>query len=263
MKSAATMLERWRTDARRFMRRWKNRKKPIELSFSRMQTYFRCPWLYHLVYEQGWRSAPKGNMALGLTLHRTLADYLSNANTERSLARLIEIYDQMWVNEGYASTQDTLDSYDSGRKMLEKYFETDLKRRTSVVATEATFKLNVNNVELWGTVDRIDRSPDGFYEIVEYKTQADSWSADRMDNDLQLTLYEWGVREGLGYSPLRLKYYFFSTGEYVDAKRSAEQAMDASTLVHQTARRMRSEDFEPNHAHCARCEFNNRCTRKI
>ncbi len=241
------------------LRRFKNRRKKIELSFSRLQAYTRCPWLYHLVYNEGWRAAPKGNMALGLSLHRALAEFLSPANKDLSANRLLEIYDQCWVNEGYSSTQDTLDAYDNGRKMLERYADVDAGRKSSVVATEATFQLNMAGLELWGTVDRIDQTPDGFYEVIEYKTQGESWTPARRETDLQMTIYEMGVRQGLGLSPLRLKYYFLSSGEYVEVRRTDEQRKSVMALLEQTSRKLREEDFTPNTAYCSKCEFGKRC----
>lgn len=114
-------------------------------------------------------------------------------------------------------------------------------------------------IDLWGTVDRIDQTPDGFYEIIEYKTQGESWTSTRRETDLQMTLYEMGVRQGLGLSPLRLKYFFLSTGEYVEVKRSDEQRKEVMKLLKETSRKLREENFEPNTSYCARCEFGKRC----
>ena len=89
---------------------FKNRNQIIELSFSRVQAYSRCPLMYNLVYNRGWRSGPNGSMALGLSLHRALAAYFSEENKSRTLDQLNDIYDHVWVNEGYKNTQELLDT---------------------------------------------------------------------------------------------------------------------------------------------------------
>jgi DNA helicase-2/ATP-dependent DNA helicase PcrA len=119
--------------------------------------------------------------------------------------------------------------------------------------------VNLAGIDLWGTVDRIDQTPDGFYEIVEYKTQGESWSQVRRENDLQMTIYEMGVRQGLGLSPLRLKYYFLSSGEYVEVRRTEQQRQEVMRLLSQIGRKLREERFEPNTSYCSRCEFGKRC----
>jgi len=231
----------------------------VELSYSRVQAYTRCPLLYHMVYDLGLRSGPNGSMALGLSLHRTLASFFSGHNPTRTLERLYEIYDQMWVNEGYASTQILLDTYDSGRKMLQKFFEADQSRTSEVLFTEKEFDLPMNGLKFRGTVDRIDRCADGTYEVIEYKTQGEHWTESRVSNDLQMTFYELGVREGLKLTPVRLRYIFLSNGQTVVTQRSVEQIQAARDTLYRVADSIRLEDYNSNKSYCPKCEFGRRC----
>src|SRR4051812_37283655 len=102
------------------------------VSFSRLQAYLRCPWLYHLVFDEHWRSGPTGPAALGRSLHETLGFYLSEQNSARSLEGLHEIFDSVWVNEGFHSPQETIEIYESGRKMLENFWKLDQSRRSTI-----------------------------------------------------------------------------------------------------------------------------------
>jgi RecB family exonuclease len=233
----------------------------VEISHSRVQAYQRCPWLYNLVYNQGWRSGPNAAMALGQSLHHTLDAYLSPANAERSIERLLEFYDQHWVNEGFKSPQETMETYDRGRQMLEHFFRLDQNRNTVVEATEKEFNIPLDNdVAFRGTLDRLDRHPDGTFEIVEYKTQRDRWDQARCDTDSQMTFYALGLARLQGATP-KLKYYFLSTGESVETRRTAEQIQQAQDLIQATAAHIRAGVYAPNHGHCPRCEFSKRCEK--
>lgn len=234
--------------------------KPVELSFSRLQAYQRCPWLYHLVYNLGWRSGPNASMALGQSLHRTLAAYLNRQNTVRTQERLMEIYDQNWVNEGFSNTQETLDKYDEGRKMLQQFFMIDSARTSTVIETEMEFKIDLpENIIFRGTVDRLDRAADGAMEIVEYKTQGDHWSDARMSNDLQMTLYSLGIQKIYPEAQIRLKYYFLSSGNFTPVQRDPEQKETAMKLMRDAAQHIRNGEFPAQPAFCGRCEFARRC----
>ena len=52
--------------------------------------------------NEGWRSGPTAGMALGQSLHRTLGRFYAPDNRSGSLDRLMEIFDEEWVNEGFA-----------------------------------------------------------------------------------------------------------------------------------------------------------------
>jgi len=236
-------------------------KEPVELSYSRIQAYKKCPWLFKLVYLDGLRSRPNGAMSLGVSLHRALAIYLGEVNSSRTIDLLFQIYDEVWVNEGFTGPQDTLDSYDAGRKMLQNFFEIDCARRSAVVATEKDFVIALQGVKLMGTIDRIDKAEDGVYEVIEYKTQSENWSPGRISSDLQLTLYEKGTKEGLGLSPIRLKYFFLSDGATVPTQRTDEQMEAALRTVFDVAEKIRAKDFEANISHCDRCEFGVLCPK--
>lgn len=235
---------------------------PVEISFSRIQTYQRCPWMYHLVYNLGWRSGPNSGMAMGLSLHRTLEAYHNPTNTEKTFDRLMNFFDEFWVNEGFRTTQETLDAYDQGRKILERYFKTDASRTSTVISTEKEFHLPMGeNVHFRWTLDRLDQHPDGSYEIVEYKSNPHNWTEERRSNDLQMTLYAWGMKKALGTSSIKLKYYFLSSNEQITAHRNDAQLRTAEALINSVAEKIHSGSFEPNFDHCSKCEFSNRCTK--
>lgn len=232
----------------------------VELSYSRVQAYQRCPWMYHLIYNEGWRSGPNESMALGQSLHKTLEAFLSETNADHSRDRLLELYDQHWVNEGFAGPAETLECYERGRKMLENFFEIDKSRKNQVVATEKEFNVEITpEVQFRGTIDRLDRHPDGALEIIEYKTQRDRWTDDRVAGDMQMTFYMLGLQEENKNAEIKLKYYFFSTGESKEARRTPEQTQEVRAIVSAVADRIRRKEFSPNHAYCPRCEFGKRC----
>lgn len=232
----------------------------VEVSHSRVQTYERCPWKYHLVYDEGWRAGPSAPAALGQSIHRTLDAYLAPTNTEHTLERLNEIYNEHWVNEGFGTPQQTMEAYERGRLMLEHFFELDKTRKSEIVATEKEFNIEfAPGVHFRGTIDRLDRHPDGLYEVVEYKTQIQPWTEARLAEDRQITFYALGMGEILKDAPLKLTYYFLSSGTSLGTTRTKNQLEEARALILDVAAKIDRRAYEPNHGHCGRCEFGKRC----
>ncbi|MCG3205492.1 MAG: hypothetical protein KCHDKBKB_02214 [Elusimicrobia bacterium] len=232
----------------------------VEISHSRMQAYERCPWMYHLIFDEGWRSGPSAKAALGQSIHRTLDKYLSPENTEKSLPRLLEIFDEQWVNEGFDSPQATMEAYQSGQTILEKFFELDKDRTSEVVSTEKEFNIELPGpVQLRGTIDRLDIHKDGTYEIIEYKTQSPPWNESRIAQDQQMTLYALGMTETLKGAPLKLTYYFLSSGTSIETIRTQQQLEEARARILSVAEKIKQHQFNPNHNYCSHCEFGKRC----
>ena len=234
----------------------------VEISYSRVQTYERCPWLYHLVYDEGWRSGPTAPAALGQSIHKALDAYLAKSNTEYTLDRLFEIYDEHWVNEGFGTPQQTFEAYEKGRQMLQHFFDLDKKRTSEVIETEKEFNIELApGVHFRGTIDRLDRQPDGTYEVIEYKTQAQPWSKARIAEDRQITFYALGLGEILNGAPLKLAYYFLSSGACLVTTRTQNQIEEARALILDVAEKINRHVFEPNYQYCPRCEFGKRCSK--
>ncbi len=233
---------------------------PTDVSFSRIQTYQRCPWLYNLVYEKGWRTGPTAGMAVGQSLHRSLDRFCSVENTERTLYRLFEIFDEEWVNEGFSSPAETIEKYEAARTMLARFHAAEQDRHAETMGTEVDFELPMaDGIMFRGTIDRLDRLADGVHEIVEYKTNAEGWPEQRTATDLQMTLYALAMRRKLNAPDIRLRYHFLSSGESRAAVRTEKQLSDADQLIRELGAKIKSRNYEPNHAHCARCEFARRC----
>lgn len=236
-------------------------KIAIELSYSKISAYHFCPWKYKLLYVDGQRVPPNPYISLGQSIHRTLEEYHKNKGF--TLDELLEVYDQMWVNAGFQNPQQTMLFYDKGRQMLERYFEFSQNRKSEIIAVEKEFKFPVGKRILRGIIDRIDRLPDGTYEVIDYKTHAEMWDQSRIDSDLQLTLYSLGCKNALNIQPSQFSYFFLAHNKVVSTQRTEVQEKQALADFDEIAEKIEKKNFTPNTANCVRCDFRNSCKHSI
>ena len=229
----------------------------MELSFSKISAYRFCPWKYKLLYMDGMKIAPNPHISLGLTVHRTLEDF--HKNDGKSLDDLLEIYDKVWVNEGFQNPQQTMHFYEKGEKMLKDYFEWCQLRKSEVVAVEKEFRFPVGSRFLRGIIDRIDKLPDDTYEVIDYKTHAEMWEQAKIDSDLQLTLYAMGCEKIMKTPPALLSYYFLAHNKVVTTNRSKIQIDAALEELEQVAQKIERKEFPPDTSRCPRCDFKQFC----
>lgn len=231
-----------------------------QLSYSRYQTFSRCPWKYHLVYDLGWRSGPSDKAAVGQSLHKTVAKFLELPGGEKTETRLYETFDAEWVNEGFSSPQETFEAYEEGKKMLKNFFEWNKTRKPASSELEKEFSISIEpDILFHATIDRLDFFNDGSYEIVEYKTNDQNWTEERLENDLQLSFYDFSVRKLLNTDSVRLGVYFLSTGRFVNVQRTSRHREMVMNRLTEVADQLRQKNDKPNLENCCTCEFSRRC----
>ncbi|MBI2118796.1 MAG: PD-(D/E)XK nuclease family protein [Elusimicrobia bacterium] len=233
-------------------------KEPLlELSYSKISAYLFCPFKYKLVYVYKQKVPPNPYISLGLSIHRALEEYHKNKGSQ--LEELIETYDHEWVNAGFQNPQQTFQFYEKGKRMLTEYFEFSLQRKAEIVAVEKEFKYSAGPYILRGIIDRIDRLPDGTYEIIDYKTHADIWDQSRIDSDLQLTLYSLGAKNALKIEPVTFSYFFLAHNKLMPTQRSKAQRQEALKELKNVFIKIKKQEFSPNTAQCPKCDFKQSC----
>jgi len=229
----------------------------LELSYSRVNTYLNCPYKYKLAYIKGWRASPTAPISFGLTIHKTLETY--HKEEMKELNDLLDVYEQSWVNEGFSSPQQAIEYHERGLKILNDYYFSSQKNKGEIVFIEKEFQFPFGHHVVRGTIDRIDKNPDGIYEVVEYKTHVDKWKPSRVNSDLQMTLYAIACQRGLGLDPVRLSLYFLSHNEKIVTQREEHQKQEALCLLEKVAEKLTVGDYSPKHEHCPQCDFRRKC----
>jgi DNA helicase-2/ATP-dependent DNA helicase PcrA len=236
-------------------------KQGIEISYSRINTFRTCAWKYKLMYEDGVRIPPNPFIALGLSIHRALDDFHRRA--AQSLDELLESYNRSWVNEGFISPQQTQEFYERGQGMLENYWKSSAGRTSEIIYLEKEFRLPLGRHTLRGTIDRVDKHADGTFEIIDYKTHLELWKQEKVDSDLQLSIYALACKRVLGITPTRLSYYFLSRNCKISTLRTDRQLRDTVDLVVETADQLMRREFAPNFSHCRKCDFKKNCRQFV
>ena len=111
-----------------------------------------------------------------------------------SLDRLLGLFEAGWRRPGFGASDDELQYRDRAVAALARYQERTRARSRSPVWLERNFAFAIGPHQLRGRVDRVDRLPDGGYELIDYKT-GDPGSGPKLAGDVQLALYRLGARE--------------------------------------------------------------------
>ena len=252
---------------------------PGHFSYSSLSKYEACPLRYALayVYRIPEPARPVAAFGFGSTAHATFEAFTRERReraargepmpTRADLATLFaanwrpEAFPDAAAEAGYKRRIDT---------MLDNFWSGELEGVGEALHEELDFELVLvpddgsAPVRIHGGIDRIDRTPDGGIEVIDYKTGRMSSQKDVSEN-LQLTIYALACRDALELgTPERVTLYFTETAQRMSTTRTDEQLDAARVEILERAARIRSGDFAatPGKA-CQWCDYRALCPERV
>jgi putative RecB family exonuclease len=259
------------------------------LSYSSFRTYQECPLRWRFLYVDKLPEAPRGYFTFGRVVHSVLEELVaplvvptarrvSENDRQRTLdewhpksgttaptrwmssEELLAAYDRAWSSEGYSSPEEESRYRALGREILLRYYDFLVRERPLPVAVEEHLEARWDGIPVHGYIDRIDRTPAGGLEIVDYKTSRDLSSDDARDSD-QLSLYQVLVESNYTEPVEGLTlYHLRSLTPLRVSPREPAALAGLHDRLGSALDGIRAEAFEPTPGrHCTRCDFQDRC----
>ena len=144
----------------------------LSLSASDLSLYLTCPLKYKFARVFGIPQEPTINQRFGILIHNVLERFHKEPpeDEEDGLRVLTNLFETGWRRTGFGSTDDELQFRDRAREALRLYWERERVAEGEPVWLERKFDFKVGEHHVRGRVDRVDRLPDGDYELIDYKT---------------------------------------------------------------------------------------------
>jgi DNA helicase-2/ATP-dependent DNA helicase PcrA len=230
------------------------RGRGLMLSASDIDTYRICPLKYKFARVFRIPQEPTIHQRFGIVLHQVLERFHSNGGGP--LSALIELFEASWRRSGFGDSDDERQFRERALAALERYWREDRESEAEPVWFERSFAFRLGPHLLRGRVDRVDRRPDGSYELIDYKT-GKAKTADELREDVQLSLYQMGARESWRLETSAQSYFYVLTGEKVPVAHSDEELDRVKSTVAGIASGILRQDFEPKPSPevCSFCDY--------
>jgi DNA helicase-2/ATP-dependent DNA helicase PcrA len=230
----------------------------LSLSASDLSLYLTCPLKYKFARVFGIPQEPTINQRFGILIHNVLERFHREPpeNEEEGLGLLTSLFETGWRRTGFGSSDDELQFRDRAREALRLYWERERVAEGEPVWLERKFDFKVGEHHVRGRVDRVDRLPDGDYELIDYKTGERKTEAD-LESDLQLALYRLAAREAWEVEAGTGSYYYVLDADKVAAPTKPDDAERVERTVLQVGEGILSQDFEPRPSPsvCGWCDY--------
>jgi len=230
----------------------------LSLSASDLSLYLTCPLKYKFARVFGIPQEPTINQRFGILFHNVLERFHKEPpeHPSEGLGVLNRLFESGWRRTGFGSSDDELQFRDRAREALRLYWERERESEGEPVWLEKKFDFKVGDHHVRGRVDRVDRLPDGDYELIDYKT-GERKSEEDLDSDLQLALYRMAAREAWGIEASTGSYYYVLDADKVAAPTKPDDAERVERTVLQVGEGILSQDFEPRPSPtvCSWCDY--------
>ena len=239
---------------------------PERFSFTQLIAFDKCPLQYKFAHILKIPVRGKAMFSFGKTMHNTLHDFIK-AWTEKKadFKKLIQIYEQQWLDEWYDNLKQKQEYFESGKKTLKSFYDKFLKTKPRILfisdqpALEQDFNLKIGEHTLIGKIDRIDDLGQGEVEIIDYKTGSAKEKL-RPEDKKQLLIYQMAAQEILGLKPKKLTYYYLDEGKSLSFLGSKEDIEKEKEKIIQEIEEIKKSDFAPTPGwQCQWCDFKDIC----
>jgi DNA helicase-2/ATP-dependent DNA helicase PcrA len=229
------------------------------LSASDIETYRTCPLKYKFARVFRIPSEPTINQRFGILVHQVLERYHA-PDAGQGLPELLGLLEAGWRRGGFGDSEEERQLRAKATQALVRYHDRFREEGGEPVWFERSFQFKLGPHVLRGRVDRVDRLPEGGYELIDYKTGRPK-SAAQLREDVQLSLYAVGAREAWQLEAPQQAYYYVLDDQKVPVERSEEDRDWITDTVLEVGEGIQSQGFEPtpSFAACSMCDYRIAC----
>ncbi|MEN0013526.1 MAG: PD-(D/E)XK nuclease family protein, partial [Solirubrobacteraceae bacterium] len=233
------------------------RGEGIGLSATDISTYMMCPLQYKFGRVLKVPRPQTVQQRFGIAVHQAIERF--HAAGGGHLPKLIALLDAAWRTGGLGTDEESLQFRARADRALRDYHARLALGPGEPVWVERPFDFRIGRHALRGRVDRVDRLPDGGYELIDIKTGPPRDRAD-LQRDVQLALYDLAARDAWKLEPTLRSYYYVLDDHKVQLESGVDAAWVTDT-VEQVGAGIEAERFEPTPSPkaCGWCDFRLAC----
>ena len=176
-------------------------------SHSRISCFEQCPLKFKFAYIDKLEPEIKDTIEafLGCRVHEALEKLYADLKFQKLLSEdeLIDFYNNIWDDEwhdeiGFVREYSAENYKQMGENYLRQYYKKNYPfDQSKTVGLETNFQVPIDTnkeINFHIKIDRLSIDKEGVYEIHDYKTGNSLPIDDDFENDRQLTLYAYGVK---------------------------------------------------------------------
>ncbi len=241
-------------------------KDKLRLSASKIKTYRDCPLKFKFSYVLQAPTKARSYFELGTAVH-AVAEHLTKLQmdgTEPTEELAFEILEKEWNATSFQSETQENQAKEKAKTMIKTYLKWISENKNSPVAVEQPFRIEIEGVPFNGFIDRVEKTPDEKFAVVDFKTGGVYETSKSIKVDPQMNIYALGVEKQYGEFPVNASLFYLKHDKIVDNPIDVTQVKSVKEEIGNTVKSILNEDFEatPSYQTCRNCEYWSICDKK-
>lgn len=226
----------------------------MRISYSSVGTYQNCPLKYKYQHVDRIPEPKSKEAVFGTLIHAVLKYIHAPALLAPTVDQALDYFAKGWNSEVYEDELEERAAFSQGVTIIQNYLARNKPNDFTIVDLESRFAIEIGTEEsgkhiVSGIIDRIDKTADG-YEIIDYKTTRKMPSQDKVDNDLQLSIYlraflERYPKEWERMDKITVSLYYVKHGVKLSSTRTKEQLEHVDQTFLDVIKSIEEAKFEP------------------
>jgi putative RecB family exonuclease len=226
----------------------------MRISYSALDTYQNCSLKYKFQNVDKIKEPKSKEAVFGTLLHSTMKFIHTPSLLQPKLEEALDYFSRNWNADVFENELEERAAFSQGVAMIQDYYKKNNPADFNIVDLESRFAIEIGPEDkkhiVSGIIDRIDKTEDGF-EIIDYKTTKKMPSQEKVDNDLQLSVYLNAFlsrypKEIDNLNKIKVSLYYLKHGVKLSSIRTLEQLKNADKLFLEVITAIEEEKFEPN-----------------
>ncbi len=242
-------------------------KDDLTLSANSIKAYDTCPLKFK--FQKILRVPQPSSTALDLgSVVHEVAEEMAKAKQKGEKLTEKKVLDKLkekWIFRSYQNQADEDKAMERAEKMVKAYLEWENKSKNEIIDTEISFNVKIGDVTFTGRIDRLERNPDGKYEVVDFKTGKSAISKNKARIDPQLNIYAKAVEKLTGELPVKASLFYVEQNRMVEYDVTPDTVKAAIEPIKEMTKGILAENFEPTPSAgaCMFCSYQSICDAKI
>lgn len=239
----------------------------MNTSYSALDTFLTCPLKYKYSQIDRIKTPKSKEMVFGTLIHNTLKLVHTPGILSPTPEQALDYFSKNWNADVFEDEFEERAAFSQGVAMIQDYYKKNDPAKFNIIDLESRFQVEIGEGEkhiITGIIDRIDKTEDG-YEIIDYKTARKLPSQEKVDNDLQLSIYLAAFlkrypKEIENLGKIKVSLYYLKHGVKLSSERTLEQVKQSEELMLDLIGQIKESKFEPTLSGlCDWCGYQNIC----